>query len=65
MDGVATTALLGASVCLRTVVAVCQFSNRVRDLGSGGRFCVRMRSAAKREVCAGSVGLALVSVFPL
>ena len=65
MDGVATTALLGANVCLPTVVVVCLFSNRVRDLGSGGRVCVRMRSAAKKEVCAVSVGLGLLSLFLL
>ena len=52
MDGVVTIALLGASVCLPTVVAVCLFSNRVRDLLPGGRgVCVSRRSAAKRSVC--------------
>ena len=51
MDGVVTTALLGASVCLPTVVAVCLFSNRVRDLLPGGRGCVCVKEERREKKC--------------
>ena len=63
MDGVVTIALLGASVCLPTVVAVCLFSNRVRDIAQC--LCANEERREKRSVCRGRWSGASVSLSSL